>query len=278
MFYQDINYEEYSTNSSFPFNEEFFDSLQSNLGQLPQNITSYEYIPEKKVNLNVNAKKQIAPLKINLINKKTYFTTERSNNVGKEKRGRKNKDTEKESKHTKHTDDNMLEKIKNIILGTFLISINSLLKKFYIKELGQNKRLFKLTKKGSRQLDYYKELFNKNLKEIFSDDISKKFKRHNIAHNKILINQLLNEKDENKREIFEKIFNMTFLDCLNCFRNGTFVEEIDFEGLDKYCEKLKSKGEEQLYITKLIYYVKNYEEIIRNKKGRNRKTKTKKKE
>ena len=116
------------------------------------------------------------------------------------------------------------------------------------------------------------------MKEIFSDDISKKFKRHNIAHNKILINQLLNEKDEDKREIFQKIFNMTFLDCLNCFRNGTFVEEIDFEGLDKYCEKLKSKGEEQLYITKLIYYVKNYEEIIRNKKGRNRKTKTKKKE
>ena len=108
MFYQDINYEEYSINSSFPFNEEFFDSLQSNLGQLPQNITSYEYIPEKKVNLNVNAKKQIIPLKINLINKKTYFTTERSNNVGGEKRGRKNKDTEKESKHTKNTDDNML--------------------------------------------------------------------------------------------------------------------------------------------------------------------------
>ena len=71
---------------------------------------------------------------------------------------------------------------------------------------------------------------------------------------------------------------MTFLDCLNCFRNGTLVEEIDFEGLDKYCKKLKSEGEEQLYITKLIYYVKNYEEIIRNKKGRNRKTKTKKKE
>ena len=127
MFYQDINYEEYSINSSFPFNEEFFDNLRSNLGQLPQNITSYEYIPEKKVNLNVNAKKQIIPLKINLINKKTYFTTERSNNVGGEKRGRKNKDTEKESKHTKYTDDNMLEKIKNIILGTFLISINSLL-------------------------------------------------------------------------------------------------------------------------------------------------------
>ena len=167
--------------------------MRSNLGQLPQNITSYEYIPEKKVNLNVNGKKQISPLKINSINKKTYFTTERSNNVGGEKRGRKNEDTQKESKHTKYTDDNMLEKIKNIILGTFLISINSLLKKFYIKELGQNKRLFKLTKKGSRQLDYYKELFNKNLKEIFSDDISKKFKSHNKAHNKILINQLLSD-------------------------------------------------------------------------------------
>lgn len=68
---------------------------------------------------------------------------------------------------------------------------------------------------------------NKKLKSIFSKDISTKYKRYPHDYNKNLINSLLNEEDEQKRFIFEKIFNLTFLQCIEHIRSTKKIEELN---------------------------------------------------
>ena len=60
-----------------------------------------------------------------------------------------------------------------------------------------------------------KKFLYKNLKDIFSEHISTKYTSLDLDHNKILIEKLINEKDSDKKIKFEKLFSLTFVDCLN---------------------------------------------------------------
>ena len=62
-----------------------------------------------------------------------------------------------------------------------------------------------------------RNFLTKSLKEIFSAKISSKYTSFLPNHNEIIIKRALNDKDENKREIFNKLFNLTFIDCLKKF-------------------------------------------------------------
>ena len=42
-----------------------------------------------------------------------------------------------------------------------------------------------------------------------------------------LIKSLLNEKDEKKKNIFMKIFELTFLECLEHFRGTKYIKELN---------------------------------------------------
>ena len=68
-------------------------------------------------------------------------------------------------------------------------------------------------------------------------------------YNKNLINELLNEKDNEKRTIFEKIFNLTFVQVLKHFRKEIFIEELKgLTRIDEVCEKFdNSKGDKEEY-------------------------------
>ena len=80
-------------------------------------------------------------------------------------------------------------------------------------------------------LEFNRIFFKKTLKEIFSDAITSKWKKKDTNHNKMIINNLLNEEDEAKRKIFEKILNSTFLDLLKYLRGEK--EDLEyFEGLE----------------------------------------------
>lgn len=43
----------------------------------------------------------------------------------------------------------------------------------------------------------------------------------------MLIKYLMNEKDENKRIYFNKLFNINFIECLNNFIGKKFIPELD---------------------------------------------------
>ena len=80
-------------------------------------------------------------------------------------------------------------------------------------------------------LEYNRIFFKKTLKEIFSDNITSKWKIKDKDHNKMIINNLLNEEDETIRKIFEKIIDSIFLDLLKYSRGEK--EDLEyFEGLE----------------------------------------------
>ena len=81
----------------------------------------------------------------------------------------------------------------------------------------------------------------------------------------------MNEKDENKKQYFNKLFNITFIQCMKHFINQDSIKEL--EGMKCFNDvkndilnKCPKDGKE--YIESLEYYLKNYEVIINNKKAR----------
>ena len=80
---------------------------------------------------------------------------------------------------------------------------------------------------------------------------------------------MLNEKDEEKKQKFENLFNLTFLECLNHFTGNNYIKELDgFKDLNEAFKKYES---EQDYLDLLRYYAENFKEILFKKKSRKRK-------
>ena len=220
---------------------------------------------------------------------KTIKTSEEiKNENNKKKIGRKrkrnnedklNQDIE-ESEHNKFSDDNLRRKCKHLVLKYALIFINNKIKDIYNGNIGNGilrKELKTINhfQKYNINIDFNKEFLTKTLGDIFSDDITRRFAYVPLNHNKMVINYLMNEKDENKRNYFHKLFNINFIQCLNHFIGKDFICEL--KGL-KCLEEIKKEdildkypldGEE--YFKNLSFYLDNYVEIINSKKPRYRK-------
>ena len=194
----------------------------------------------------------------------------------KKKLGRKIKSDECLGEHNKFSDDNVLRKIKSAVLNSTLIFINDNIKKKYpnldINSL-KEKQLLKLKQNETRKgkASYNKQLLNRTLKSIFSEDISSKYTRYSPKHNKESIEKLINENDETKRVFFNKLLNLTFIDCLNHFRGSAIFEELNgLKKFEKYFKELKVVNDKEMYEKVLKYCLFNYEKEIMNKKERNR--------
>ena len=202
---------------------------------------------------------------------------EEKNNLVKNKLGfgRKKKDSLETGKHNKYSGDNLFRKCKGIILNSLYVLINKIIAENYKDDPHYDKNTKKLLKINHRQIinsdvQFNKEFINKKIGDIFSDDITLRCRRFNIKHNAILIQSLMNEKDEAKRILFRKIFNLTFLDSLNHFRGTKLIKELN--GLKKYDEVCKKFEEDEDYLYSFKYYIDNYEKIMENKKWRKKKT------
>lgn len=118
----------------------------------------------------------------------------------------------------------------------------------------------------------------KTLKKIFSENISSKFSDYKTEHNKLVIEKLINEKDEEKRKYFNKLFNLSFYEC---FHHFVGKKEIDvliglklFEQMiedKKELEKKKIDINEKNYIENLKEIFENCENILNRKKSRKKK-------
>jgi len=187
--------------------------------------------------------------------------------------GRKKKEYEGLGLHNKFSDDNIIRKVKNAILQNARIFINSKIKTIYEyknNKFSKKKELLKMKKSQSisSRVDYNKNFLEKTLGEIFSEDISSKYIQYPSAHNKKLIESLINDEDEQTKKIFNEIFNLTFLDCLNHFRGRKIIEELEgLNNLEDYIKRAKIIKDKE-YCTIFKYFVNNFEKIIMDKKSR----------
>ena len=184
-----------------------------------------------------------------------------------------------EAIHTKYADDNIIRKCKFIVLSHIMDFINAKIKEKY-KNIGYGTKIKQLMKLNKSQVsniktDYNLKFMNKELKDIFSDTISTKYTKYPLKKNENLINELLNEKDEEKKEYFNNLFSLTFSDCLNHFIDKKFIPILKdlelFKKIINDSKKLKKINlniNDQEYINELSYYLENYQNILRRKKPR----------
>jgi len=173
----------------------------------------------------------------------------------------------KKKKHSKYSMDNIIIKIKSYFLIYLHNFINKLINNGYNDNIGHEilqKQLLKIDNKKFSSKDD-KQLLNKTLEIIFSENISGKYKQYNKEHNKILIKKLLKEEDEEKRECFKKLFNLTFVECLKHLRGSKIIKElIGLETLDIFLNLFEDDKD---YQENVKYCINNFEEIIGKKRS-----------
>ena len=233
-------------------------------------ITNFSFIIEKKntnnnvINENSDGEKNESLNKFKVKNpKRLGRKTKRNNEPNPEDKTKKKISVV----HDKFHDDNMRKKCKSIILKSLFEFINNKLKVVYRKDMGYGdfkKELKILEQKNNKNSTYDsdREFLGKKLIDIFSQKISSRCCNFSPEHNKKIIESLINEADEQKRDYFSKLFNLTFLDCLKYFAGDKYFSEL--EGMKDYSsikEELLKDNEED-YANYLIYYLKHFEEFV----------------
>ena len=188
----------------------------------------------------------------------------------KKAKGRKLKNSKDQGFHNKFTFDNIIRKIKAISMQSFFNFFNNKIKEVYkdseVKSLWGLKKLNQSQIKNSN-IEYNRLFFEKSLKDIFSDDITTKWKTEGRDHNKKLIEKLLNEENKGKKIIFEKILNYKFIDIVKYLRGEREgLDELKCLDFDEYMWNKIKKDENYLIIFK--NNMENIEKLIQNKKPR----------
>jgi hypothetical protein len=185
---------------------------------------------------------------------------------------RKNNNDSKKG-HSKYADDNLGRKIKNLILNYTLKFLNEKIKIIYDEKIGNGifkKKLLPINKsiKLNMSIEYNTNLIHKTLREIFSDNISSKYTDYLKNHNKIIIDKLLNDKDEKIASYFQKLLNITFLQCVRKFSGSNEIKEL--EGFTKFNDIKNKLFDDSKYIEAMEYYLNNYESKIQKKRRKNK--------
>ena len=203
--------------------------------------------------------------------------------IDKKKCGRKRKNENNTTEHNKFSDDNVRRRVKHLCFKYLLLFINSQIKEIYNNKIGQGIFQKQLQTLNQSQISNAKILFNqqlleKNLGEIFSDKVTGKLTNIQSDHNKKLIQKLINEEDIEKRIYFQKLFNVKLKDCFEHFSGNKVIDEL--EGMELFneiseitSEYLEKYEDGKDYIQQLEYYLKNYENIIKNKRSRKERSK-----
>jgi hypothetical protein len=245
-------------------NESYYDSEEINYEEL------YFIDKNKMIDINKNI------LKINDTSSKTNPLKIK---VEINKRGRKIKSSNEKGNHNKKSFDNLLKRIKHSLLKGLKILINIKIKEIY-KDYKDNKddkgdkKLLTLdqTETNNSSIEFNKIFINKSIKEIFSGKLTTKYKSKKDTleiHNEDLINELLSGKDIEKRNIFESIFNLKFIDVVN-YVIGVRNDLTQLYGLKLTDNLLEEISIDEEYSEILYDTMRNLEKILNSKKSRNR--------
>ena len=213
---------------------------------------------------------------LNFSNNQKYNTLDKEvkMDITNEKKETKKDNTEK--KHTKYDDDNMRRKSKHLILDSVFNHVNNMIRKLYNNNIGQGilakqLRTLNQTQKSKGNIKFNQEFLYKNIGEIFSDKISGRITNSPPNINKCIIQSLLNEKHRAKNIYFNKLFSLTFFECLEHFRGTKYFPELD--GMDNLKKKLDEYQNDPDYASNIEYYINTYEIILNNKKSRKKRQK-----
>ena len=224
-----------------------------------------------------------------------------SNNIEKSKqtlkfinkqKGRKSKNSQylnNESKHTKHSSDNMMRKIKNKVIESSRLLVNKVLKEEIKNNPNQKFKIFnrefrKIKGSFGQELNikYNCWFYQIKIKDIFSMEISNKYTTIEKSSNNELINYLfspINNNMYNKtKELLNTPFHQYYHDIfLNENKNWKIYYGIN-EKDDKYqiehlIKNLQEEGEANeeniKYINDINKLAHNYENFFLEKKPRN---------
>ena len=168
-------------------------------------------------------------------------------------------------------DNNLTKKVKPIIHKAAIKYVNKKIKKIYNGKISNG--IFKkelknigLDENKKTDKESNKKFLERTLKEAFQVNIRKSHTSFPSDFNIRLIEELLNEKDEEKRISLNDLFNMTFSDFIKK------LSEPDEELKEILAEILARKNivdENELY--QIMHYINNFERIIDEKKSRARK-------
>ena len=182
--------------------------------------------------------------------------------------------------HNKYSYDNILKKCKTLVLNSVMEFINKKIREIYNNNIGNGiftKQLYTLQRDQNQntKIKDNREFLTKKLVDIFKNKISTKYTYPPEENNINVIDRLLNEKDEEKRTYFQKLFNLTFIDCLNHLINKNYINVLDgltyFDEIIKDSRELKRKRiekEDKEYLVTLKNYLNNYEREIYKRKPR----------
>lgn len=266
----------FSYDSKDPFNFDLIyyislDSSSENNLQNSYDQNSFNF-SERNTNEITNNAQHIFSDKLN--NESVVNNTTQTNSKGRKKKGENIKNTG----HTRFWDDNSRRKIKGMIIRELLRFINKKIQSIYKNNIGEGLVTKKLMKQSQKQISNATIQFNldflhKTLGEIFSEDITGRVTNFAKDKNKKLIQELINEKDEEKRTFFQGLFNVTFYECLQYFRDDNEIHNKYLKGFIKFSDLEESliQKEGKQYADHLKEYLKNYEIILNRKNPRNSK-------
>ena len=200
--------------------------------------------------------------------------------------GRKRKN-EQGGKHDKYSYDNVTRKIKTKLFEAILVILNLSIKpiqienpKKYSKKILYSKDFFlKIDQEIIKDINVEnnKKLLRTQLRDIFSNNVSKKVEKYGLDYNKKLVEKIYDEKIQEKTMA---ILDKTFLECLEHFRGSKFYKEL--EGLEteykNVIKGLREIGEDEDYIQIFEDLIKRFEDYYENKKSRISKKKNKENE
>ena len=276
--------EDFQEQNQSPYNKDnILDSMNSNKAQCSEipNVPSFN--PQNFLEYNVkDFYSQIECTKCSpksenfddnqIINyeKKLNNLINISNNLLLQKRKSiKETNSQSNNKHTKYSHDNIQRKCKGLILNYTLEYLNYQIKKIYEGNIGNGiyiKKLFDISKEEKEKNSSFhnENIMNATTGEIFSNIISKRYTSFLPNHNKIIIQRALKEEDENKREKFKKLFNLTFGDCIQKFLGKDNSEESDgFPIFDDIKYKL---SEDDDYLDILKRFLLDFGDKIKTRK------------
>ena len=183
----------------------------------------------------------------------------------------KKRNRDKNINNKKINFDKMFRRIKMSILDAIIRFINHKIEIDYNYDIGKGiceKKILLIDKKEltHSKVEENKKFLFKNLKDILATNISKKYTNYKKTHNIELIQKLLN-----KGEDYKKIFELTFLDCVEYIRGTKNISILD--GLDKidYIIKNEEQKMDKDEIENFVDFIMDYENILDRKEGRNSK-------
>ena len=212
----------------------------------------------------------------------TKTTETETTKTDEKKLGRKRKGTNKKGSHTKNDVDNVIKKIKRVFFDKSPEYVAKVVN--YAKS--DKKQKFILGKLSYEYIDKLKKenelaLFRMKLKDLLSLNISSKCSlSKDKEFNKKNINRILEEEKDNK--VIIDLLNMNFDKWIDVFTLKTSIENVpEFDGLEETLNTIYKKNDkdsekkDEKYFSRFIFYLFNYQNYFRNKKGRSSKNKIK---